>query len=195
MIDEELKKIWQGASEEALIQFNKSNLLKEMEQKLQRFDDKIKHRNSGEIALALALIPIFTLIGYYTPYLLSRLGVGIIILGCLIVILKLLHTRKQKPKNDNTTNLKQQLITSKIYVEQEKKLLNTVLYWYILPLFVGGILFTAGKPKSLWLLGFFILIQILVSGYIWRLNKRAVKNEFNPLIEQIEATLEELEAS
>jgi Ca2+/Na+ antiporter len=195
MIDEELKRIWQGASEEARIQFNQSRLLIEMEQKLKRFDDTIKHRNYMEIFVAILLIPVFTAIGYFTPYPISRLGAGLIILYCFLVIFKLLHTRRQKNKIDYTTTLKQQLITAKIYIEHEKRLLNTVLYWYLLPPFAGCILFWAGMPMNPWMLGFLILFAILVNGYIWWLNKRAVKTGMNPLIEQIDATLKELEAS
>jgi hypothetical protein len=194
MIDKELKKIWQSASEEAQIQFNKSKLLIEMEQKLKRFDDALKHRNNTEILVAILMIPIFTVFAYFIPYPISRLGAGLIILYCFFVIFKLLHTRRQKRKIDYTTTLKEQLITSKTYIEQEKRLLNTVLYWYILPPFVGCILFWAGMPMSPWMLGLLILFAILVNGYIWRLNQRAVKIAMNPLIEEIEATLKELES-
>lgn len=194
MIDEELKKIWQGASEEALIQFNQSRLFIEMEQKLKRFDDDIKHRNYTEIFVAILLIPIFTVVAYSTPYPLSRLGAGLIVLYCFFIIIKLSHTRKQKNKIDYTTTLKQQLITTKTYIEKEKRLLNTVWYWYLLPPFAGCILFWAGIPMSKWMLGLLILFAALVNGSIWWLNQRAVKKGMNPLIEEIEATLEELEA-
>lgn len=98
MIDDELKKIWQGASEEALIQFNKSKLLIEMEQKLQRFDVEIKRRNYLEIIVAILLIPVFITIAFCTPYLVSRAGVILIIIFCVFVIFKLLQTRKKKKK-------------------------------------------------------------------------------------------------
>ena len=195
MIDEELKRIWQGASEEAHIQFNQSKLLIEMEQKLKRFDDTIKHRNYTEIFVAILLIPVFTAITYSTPYPLSRLGAGLIVLYCFFVIFKLSHTRKQKNKIDYTTTLKQQLITTKTYIEKEKRLLNTVLYWYLLPPFTGCILFWAGMPMNPWMLSSLILFAILVNGAIWWLNKHAVKKSMNPLLEEIDATLKELEGS
>jgi len=194
MIDEELKKIWQGASEEAQIQFNKSKLLIEMEKQLKRFDEKIKQRNQAEIIAALMVIPIFSAFAYFISHPISRLGSGLIVVWSFFIILKLLYTRKQKPKTDFTTTLKHQLIAAKTYIEYEKRLLSTVLYWYLLPPFIGGILFTAGKSVSPWFLGFFILINILISVHIWRMNKRAVKRDMNPLIEQIETTLKELQS-
>lgn len=193
MIDEELKKIWQRASEETLIQFNQSKLLTEMEQKLKRFDEKIKQRNQTEFIAALIVIPIFMALAYFSSSTTSRMGAGLIVLFGFVVIFKLWHTRRQKNKIDYTTSLKHQLITAKVYVEKEKKLLKTVLYWYILPPFIGGILFTAGRSTNPWMLGFFILFNILVSGHIWRMNQRAIKKHLNPLIKEIDDTLKELE--
>jgi hypothetical protein len=142
------------------------------------------------------VIPIFTAFAYFTPYPISRLGAGLIVIFGFFAIFKLWHTRRQKNKIDYTTSLKQQLITAKSYVEKEKRLLSTILYWYILPFFIGGILFTAGRPMiGPWFLGFFILSNILVSGHIWRMNRRTVKKQLNPLIEEIDNTLQELEAS
>lgn len=73
--------------------------------------------------------------------------------------------------------------------------MNTVLYWYILPPFIGCVLFWAGKPMNKWMLGACILFALLVNVYILWLNKRAMKRNINPLIDQIDATLKELEAS
>ncbi len=194
MIDEELKKIWQGASDEAQIQFNKSKLLIEMEQKIQRFDEKIKRRNNLEIIGTILLIPVFTAIAFHTHYPVSKAGAILVVCFGIFVIFKLLHTRKKKKNIDYTNSLKQQLIATKTYIEHEKKLLNTVLYWYILPPFVGCILFWAGMPMNPWKLFGLITFALLLSCFIWFVNKRAVTRDVNPLIEQIETTLKELQS-
>ena len=63
---------------------------------------------------------------------------------CVLLIYRILKTRATKTKSEYQASLVSKLDAQKKYLLNEVKLINTVLYWYLLPPFIGQILMIIG---------------------------------------------------
>jgi len=193
MTEEELKQIWQSANDKhEAINFQSLNL-KDMNQQIKKFEKKIKTRNNREICAAIVVIAVF---GYYAlliPSILGKLGAIWTIGYGIWVIYKLKKVEAKQPGFDMEQSIKQQLIEYQKYVKTEQRLLKNVLYWYLLPLLPGMVLFMLGVEKewSSLLISSSIMLIIFLTVYL--LNQEAADKEFTPLLADIEKTLQDLE--
>ena len=111
------------------------------------------------------------------------------------MILRLRSTKKHKP-TDFTETYIDYLYKTKDYLNAQKKLLDTVLYWYILPPFPGILMIVMGfmhipEKRKIIVLTLFLFVIIAILALF--LNKRAVKKEFNPRLEKIEELIKVME--
>ncbi len=193
MIDEELQRIWQKAPQEEQIRFEHSRLLLELKQKLSGLDKQVKRRNIRE---GFIIFLVFVTFGYYfyvTPLVWIKIGSLYFIGYGFYVAFMLFKTRRRKPFSHVYQTLNDYLHNYRLYLEQEKALLDNIHTWYILPLTPGIILFlssgTYDLQNALLLLGGFLIIGIT----IFYLNKRAAEREIRPVLESIEDALASLE--
>lgn len=193
MTEKQLKEIWQSANDKnETINFHSLNL-KEMNQQIKKFEKTIAARNNREIAAAIFVIAGFGYYAFTIPSLLGKLG-SIWTIGCGIwVIYKLKKVEAKQPGFDSQHSIKQQLVDYQEYVKTEQRLLNNILYWYLLPFIPGMVLFMLGTGKE-WsdlFVNFSIIFIVFLAIYL--LNKKAAKNKFTPLLTDIEKTLQNLE--
>lgn len=193
MLEDELKKFWKNISEADVQKLDKSMLIVRLDEKLKNMESAIKRRDFLEIAVAVVLIPVFMLFIFFIPSIVSKIGAGFAILYFLLVIYKLRSVKKWKKPVDVTLPLREQLIQSKSYYEAEMNLLDTVLYWYLIPPFIALGLFWAGMVTSWLKFGILMLFAALLFGVIYKLNKDAVNKEFKPLLKRIDDALKRLE--
>ena len=77
-------------------------------------------------------------------------------------------------------------------IDQQIEMLRSVLWWYLLPAFVGVNLVLIGFSSSLLAPAmYFVAVLVLYTG-IWWWNQRAVINDLLPVREKIGALLHEL---
>lgn len=188
MSDKELIKIWKKVNDFELVTIHQDNLLHDLGNELSLFEKTIRKRDKTEIGIALGLIPLFAVIAYFVPSLISKIGALLVIPSALLVVFMLKKVKKHK-KEDLSAPLKNHLIQYKIYVEKEIQLLKNVVYWYLLPLFLCLTLFYFGFEYPL----FFIFLNMIIYVYIYYLNKKAIRNYFLPLIEKIDSSIKMLE--
>lgn len=194
MLEQELKNIWQNSPQKEIIKFEKSKLLIDLNYGLTKFEKSIKNRNGMEILAAIFVFAVFAYYAYYYTQPLAKIGAILICLASVFIVYKLKHVQKLKKPTDFSLSLKEQLKESLIYITQEKKLLENILYWYLLPLSFGMIVFALGLNKSIdrLLIELFFLIALNIGVFI--LNKLTVKKKFTPLINDINLSIKELEA-
>lgn len=70
--------------------------------------------------------------------------------------------------------------------------MNTVLWWYLLPLFIGVLCFYYALSQSFIIKVSYTIVLTVVYGYIWHLNKKAVREDVKPLENGITQALKEL---
>ena len=141
-----------------------------------------------ETAAAAVVLPVFVYYAYSIPHTMSKIASILIVLWAIFVVVRLRWARKHQPGNYTLTYL-EYLQESKIYLLDQKRLLDTVIYWYILPcmcfalLFLAGFLPRSGDPTKVILKAMFCLLLGLLVFY---LNRRAVTTQIKPRLKKVD---------
>ena len=194
-MEDELIKIWQSSPNQERVKFEKSRLMIDMQSSLGRLQRSWKYMIIRETVGVIIVIPAFIFIAYDVSFTLSKIGSIWTVLWAVYILIRLKSAKKHKPTAYTETYLVY-LYKTKQHLNVQKNLLDTILYWYILPLFPGMVLFLMGfvhipeKRKLIVItaLGFVILA---ILGHF--LNKRAVKKEFIPRLKKIDELIKVME--
>ncbi len=193
MNDSQLKEAWKKlASDKDKLNVQLPNLRTNMEREINKFEKRIHKRDRREIITAICLLFFsisLTVIsdGY------QRIG-SILLCGYLIWIIYYLTKAKiQKPSFSISKSLKEQLIEYQSYVLLQQRLVKNVLYWYILPL-VPGMLFLSMSMESRIGIAISLSINFFILIYVYRLNQRAAKENYDDLLRGLNQTIQNLEA-
>lgn len=188
-----LQELWQASDGDQIIELPESVVLKsELNLVLAKFNKAIKKRNFREVAAALVLIPfvVWGLFTYDTP--LTRIALIIELIHLTLIIAILVLVKKQMPDKYELP-VRDYLVLYKAYLIREKKLLQTVFYWYLLPGIIAISLFYIDQSKNTYLLFTLFALSIWFWWFVYRINKKAAEEQVQPLITQVDKTLEELE--
>lgn len=195
MMDDELIKIWQSSSNQERVKFEKSRLMIDVQSSLDRLHKAIKYRDLREIIAAMVVIPVFTFYTYTIPFTLSKIASVLIILWTIYVVIRLIKTKKSKPSAFTESYL-EYLYKTREYLNVQKQLLDTVLYWYILPCIALMFLFLMGFigiPEKVTYIIITGTSGVALGIIVYFLNKRAVRKSFLPRLEKVEELLKVLE--
>ena len=196
MMEEELIKIWQSSNNQERIKFERSRLMIDVQSSVDRFHQSIKYRDLREIIVAIALIPIFGFIAYDVPFTLSKIGAILIVFWLIFVIIRLRSVKKIKPSAVTETYL-DYLYKTRAYLNAQKRLLDSVLYWYILPSLSGLTLFLLGfmevSERFITTMIIAVASAVVVGIAIYFLNKKAVKKEIIPRLEEADKLIKIME--
>jgi len=191
MDNQDFKAIWQASDNKNFVKFKSDELSNEIISKLDKFNKAVKRNAYTEIVVAIILIPVFSYLAIEIPFMLSKIGAIIIALSMVHIIYKMLQAQKKEienfdlPMQEFLSNRKQQLL-------KQIQLIDNVLYWYILPPGIGVLLFVIGASVSLFTLIISLVLSVLIYVFIYIINKRAVHKRFNPLLEELESYINEL---
>ena len=193
MADKNIQKIWKEALESESPLTGKIKILKDLDGAVKTVEGQIKIRDRIEIIVAILIIPFFVFALFRDISLWSKAGALILICYCLLVIYMLKNVKKYKKAFDPLCTIKDQLVNMKDYLTKEKDLLDNVLYWYLLPPFIGASLFFIGRNPGFVVSITYMTFIALLYWYIYRLNKKAVKNKFIPLINELDVAIKDLD--
>ena len=194
MLDQELKKIWQNSPQEEQLKFNHSKLLMDMDYSLKNFERDVRNRDLREVIVSILLMPVMVAIAFFIPAFLSKIGIALIVLALAFIVFKLKNVKKYKKEIDPVGSVKEQLLGMRHYVIKQKDLLDNVLYWYLLPLFIGIVLFFIGLGDSVLKTTLLIGIAVVVCAGIYWINKKAVKEYYGPLLAKLHTAIELLKS-
>lgn len=193
MHDDELKKMWQSAPQQEFVQFiNSKENLKDMNAKIQKLDRAIEWRNLREITVAVLLIAVFLRTFFVAESGLLKLGSGMVVLGILFIIYKLVAARLSRKLPDVSVSIREQLEHSRTYLSTERKLLDNILYWYILPITIPCIIMVISYEWQIWAKVGYILIVGCIMFFAYRLNKKGTK-QFDEPIRELNEAIKQLE--
>lgn len=192
---EELKKIWKKQESDEEESLSKEQLVVMLNNKLISFDEQIKKRDWIEITAALitAVVCIFILMN--TQSIWFQLGSFTLIIASGIIIYKL--------KSVNAEDSGKQLKADKSFgdhlaeelnkMKAQKRLLQSVIIWYLTPIFIGIVFFVIGFEQRVLYKGLYLTAVVIIYGYIWKLNHDAVSDNVDPIINDLEEAIDFLE--
>lgn len=194
MDDKSLKQLWLSAGREQNVEINAEKLIESIGRKIMKMEKSIKRRDALEIFLAIMMTPLFVWWLIVVPLIFVKVGSVLILAGFFLVIFKLIIARRINDKQDSSSEIKYFLLVSLQLVKNQINLLNTTLWWYLLPFFLGIASIFYAYLSSPIIFGIYLLIVAVVYGFIWYGNKKTVKKHLNPLKESLIKALEELSA-
>jgi hypothetical protein len=187
-----LKQLWLNACQEQKIEIDIDKFIESINQKMSIMEKRIKMRDRREIIVSALLVPLFGWFFIKSPQILSKIGSAVIIAACFMVIFRLKKARKINVPQDPASEVKHHLMVSLQQVRKQITLLSTVLWWYLLPFFIGVLCFYYSYPVSFLHKSCYTLIVATVYGYIYYINKKVVRKRLRPMETSILETLEEL---
>ena len=219
MLEQELKNIWKNSSKSEKIKFSTSRLLMDLDRERNSIEKSIKIRDTTEISASIFGILTFCYFAFEIPFPLTKVACVLTIVWFIYLILRLKKNKKQKHQIDLTLSLREQLCNQKANMLREIRLLDNILYWYILPPLLANVLFifSFGNPEDYnWfpyiierlteenLLSFlpismhtkiyYLSGSILYCTFLFWINKRVIKKQFQPMVKTIERMQKQLES-
>ncbi len=193
MNDDELKKIWQRQPlrEPAV---SAEQLVSAMQSKTSQLRHCLDARDLRELvgcAVIIVTFGIFYFTVYRTP--ISRLGDLIIIASTIFIAGKLIHARRSNPAAPPGATIVESLRAELKAVRTQSRLLGSVLWWYLLPGFIGLVVATWGMGLDPYLNIVCTLLFIAVDAFIYWLNQRARATQLLPIEAQLESLLHSAE--
>jgi CDP-diglyceride synthetase len=189
MINDEIDEIWKSFPKAEKVKFEKHRLMLELQSNLDNLHKQMRSRDTREIYAAKIVIPMFILTAVLIPFLITKIASILVAIWSCFVIYKLRQTNNNKILNYNENYLIY-LQQNKEYLQNQKKLLDSVFWWYIIPFLFCMSLFFIGfldnSNKSNWVITTLLIGVVLFSVFIYIMNKRVSKNEFDGRISKIE---------
>lgn len=191
MEDQELEKMWKQVTEPG-IQVQSSRIASDLDANLLHFKKEIRMRNLRETLAGIVVFIAFSAGAYVVPGLLSKIGSALCAAYGLIIVVVVNYINTPK-EADYTLSLKEYLLSQRVYLLRERKLLSTVLYWYILPPTISVLVFFAGIPLTTIA---YITCSSLIIGMntvVLVINKITIKKTVDPLLLQLNQSISQLE--
>lgn len=195
MIEDELIKIWQSSSNQERVKFEKSKLMMELQSSLGRLHRWWKYLELVEVVAAIITILSFAFIVYWVPFTSTKIAAALVVIWSSHILIRVLGIKKFKP-NDLEENYLEYLKKTREYLEVQKKLLNTSVYWANLPIYPIVLLFFVGVweiPATRYIIISSYLVMVGMGIWAYVLNKRRVKNEIDPRIKRVDDLIKTLE--
>lgn len=184
MNDDQLKKLWHTANGQVTL--DEGKLAGRMDMQLQRFERDIRRRDRREIVASAVLIPVFAAMTVVAQPVATKAGAALGTLWAIACIIILKRTSAAKPA-DTSLPCRAHLVQIAAYTRLQRSLLNSVLWWYVLPFTISCSLMFAGYGR--W---WELTAVVAMAAFVLWLNKRTVKTYFDPLLRDIELQLQSL---
>ncbi|MBJ6369694.1 hypothetical protein [Snuella sedimenti] len=195
MIEDELIKIWQSSSNQERIKFEKSKLMIELQSSLGRLHRWWKYLELIELISAGIGILAFAFYVYFIPFTTTKIASAFFVILLINLVIKVVGIKKYKP-NDLDENYLDYLKKTQKYLNAQKRLLKTAVYWLVLPLYPILLLFFSGlwhisATHNVIIITFLAAIGIGMHAYF--LNKKRVRNEIIPRLKKLDELIKTLE--
>jgi hypothetical protein len=196
MIEDELVRIWQSSPNEERVKFEKSRLMIDVQSGLDHIHRFVKYRDLMDTIPAVMVIPVFAFYAFIVPFTLSKIACGFIALWGVFLIVRLRKAKRNKPGTTTGTYL-EYLHKNRQFLKDQKELMDTVLYWAVIPmialisLFLIGVFM--GRPGPVMKRTIAFSGNIVLGIVVYFMNKWAVKKQIMPRLEKVEELIKAME--
>ena len=166
--------------------------------KTEKFDRTIRRRNVREMIAAAVVAVAFAGVAWAQRNAIERAGSIILVAGALWIIYYMWRygAEPPDPNPDQTLAGYQQALVRKY--DHQIRLLRTVKFWYLAPIYVGLLIGSvglwneqAGKGGSTWFAFLFPAIYTLIFAGIWWLNELYGVRKLQRMRERVTSGLED----
>ena len=210
MLEQELKEIWKNSSSEERIKFDLSILIIEVNEKMNKLEKAIRKRDTVDLITSIVSIPLFGYMAYTVPFPITKIGIILAMIGFVWIIIKRRNHQKLKSPISPDMSFRDQLKSQKSRLRNEVRLLDTVLYWFLIPGFIPYTIsiLGLGDPAAygwsnaiidqilplpfIYKLGYLFFALVVFAAIYWA-NKRVIKKTLKPMIQDIENAQLQLE--
>jgi len=113
--------------------------------------------------------------------------------GSIFIGWRILHVRHRTPPAGPGATLVESLRAELRSVRAQSQLLGSILWWYLLPLAIGSVVFVWGLPSTLGFQIAFTAVTAALDGFIYWLNQRARSVQLHPVEAQLASLLNSAE--
>jgi hypothetical protein len=193
MNDDVLKKLWQQQPLRAPA-LSAAQVMPAMQNKTAQLRRTLLARDVRELSACVVVGVIFGIYFFTVRAPMSRLGALITVAGAIFIAWKILHARRATPAAKADATVVESLRAELHSVRTQSQLLESVLWWYLLPLAVGSLVFVWGMPfNGLVFKIAFTLLTLALDVFIYWLNQRARSKQLLPVEAQLESLLRSAE--
>ncbi len=191
MNDQELKELWRRQAPFAAPSISSdAEVIERMNARLRKFGRALFWRDVREVAACVFIVIWFGSYLLRHLSLLSQIGCGVVILSAVMISAVLLIARRLDRVAEGPVSVSDSLRAQLRSIQRQERLLTNILWWYLLPIFVGAELFVLGLGISAangWTL---TGVLSFTSVVVYFANRYAVRTKLLPLILDIQETLE-----
>jgi hypothetical protein len=164
-----------------------------MQRKTTQLRGTLLARDVRELLACVVVGVIFGVYFFTNPAPIARLGALITVGSSIFVAWRILHARRTTPAAKPDATVVESLRAELRSVRTQSQLLRSVLWWYLLPLTVGTLVFVWGMPNNLGFKISFTLFSLVLDYFIYRLNQLARSKQLVPVEAQLESLLHSAE--
>ena len=160
-------------------------------------------RDMRELAACVFIILVFVPAVFWIPGILVKIGVGIIVLGAIGIIALMSWVRGLDRADSSALPLKDFIANEIRYLDRQITMLRYIAWWYLLPTGIGVCLFVVGMDHSKadgfaigdYLFSIcFCIAYFFFCVFIWWLNQKGVRTQFQPRRDVMQRTYDSLAA-
>jgi hypothetical protein len=186
-----------STADEALTHLDDEDILALVHARARRFRRQIRFRDWREL-IASAIVAVMIAPAVVRGPIIARAGALMILAGLVLVAFKLLRARRLTTGRgiEVTLPVATALRAELDHIEAQIALLESVAWWYVMPLIGGSVLLVVGwHGRAGWLfsVGYTMFAALLAWGII-ALNQRAVRHTLRPKREDVVRLLAQVES-
>ena len=189
---DEYREIWQRQEPGGDAGPLNEEALSEVKERSREYDRKLFWRDVREIGVAVLGAVFFGYVALTAGSPLMRIGAAVVVAAAAFIVWKLRRARRNGDAELAGRPVANRLRARIERVERQIRLLESVLWWYLAPLGIGVALMLVSDGWGLWTAGELLLL-VIVYGYIWHLNQRAVRRCHRPRRQELARLLHRLE--
>lgn len=190
---DKLKSRWQvDAPDGWIADRSEAEMLERVKLQSDRFDRRLRRRDWLE-TVAAGLVSALLFAGMPSHGWLARAGMGIVILACIFIVWRLHATRNRHAGTSMDRPVSDVLRGELAKLDDQLRLVEGVLWWYLAPLGVGLVLAVAGVRGWSWFTIWFALGYMGLGAGIHYLNRSAARRELRPRRQELLSMLAAVE--
>lgn len=191
---DDAKAYWWSQHDAGTPTLSDDDILALVKSEAKRFDRRIRFRDLREMIAAGVAVVLIAPSALHAN-LLTRLGVAALIAAFVLMSVKLHRSRRMPGAAGMEQPAALVLKRERSKVDAQIRLLETVLWWYLGPIWLALVMIVAGRAGASWFTLGCAAVFTLLSIVLYRLNMHAARRYLRPRRDELSRLLAEVDPS